>query len=244
MPVTYKRKIETTRKCNRRKYLILPSGIWTNFIIDQITKHPKNFICNFVFKRGKVYSSGNTYIAINANCTTCHATLNGYVIDKPGADFNSVKVQFILRGFDETRHQKPIASVKNYGAGKRKAYVVPAKSSKMLHLENVEQTTDMFKLSKGRRFTANAARCGKYRENKKNKLSTCPYTALSYMKYSKTYAESIHSIGIDNFFVMYSSPNQLKVYMYKAYNQHNAYTKISCDATGGIVNKLRKLNKL
>lgn len=178
---------------------------------------------------------------MNANCTICHAILTGYVIDKPVGDFDSVKVQFVLKGFDETRHQKPSASVKNYGADTRKQYVVP-KSAKMLHLENVKQTTQMFEYSKSRRFTANAARCGKYRGKQRNNLSTCPYTALIYMKYSRTYAESIHSIGIDNFFVMYSSPNHLKVY--KAYDQSNAYTKISCDATGGIVNKLRKLNQL
>lgn len=108
-----------------------------------------------------------------------------------------------------------------------------------LHRENVKETTEMFGEPKGRQFSANAARCGKYRSNLKNKLSTCPYTALAYMKYSRIYANSILSIAMDPFHVIYGSPNQFA--LLKAYYQQNkSNTKISCDATGSIVNRLGK----
>lgn len=173
---------------------------------------------------------------MDAIYSTCHAHLVGRVKEKPVGNFVSVEILFELLDLDESRHKRVPKSVKNYGALIRGDY--DGKSALVLHQENVRKTTEMFKIPKGCQFTSNAARCGKYRKNLRNKLSSCPYTSLSYLKHSSAYSESIQSISIEPFCTMYCSPNQLKIY--KAYHQQNNYTKMSCDATGGVVNKLSK----
>lgn len=236
VPAEYHRKFEKLRKSNVRKYLILPPGIWTSFIVDAIAKHPKDIVCNVVLKRGNVYATGDNYIVMTAKCATCNASLIGVVKKEPSGDFKTVKIEFVLKDFDESRHRTSRKNVKNYGASIRSQYD-PSKSANAIHLANANKTMKMFEPPKGRSFSSNAVRCGQYRTKVQNKLSTCPYTSLSYMKHSKMYAESIHMIIMEPFCVMYSSPNQMK--LYKAYHQrNNGHTKISCDATGGVVNKL------
>lgn len=147
VPLEYKRKLAKNRNLSIRTYLCLPPGIWTNVIADEIAKHPKNIVCTVAFKRAKVYSSGNAYITMAASCTTCIAFLTGIVKEEPLAKTSSVKIQFVLRNFNEAKHRKS-KNVKNYGAGSRGDYAAQT-SSHALHLDNVNKTTEMSSCRKG-----------------------------------------------------------------------------------------------
>lgn len=65
-----------------------------------------------------------------------------------------------------------------------------------------------------------------------------PIKALCIMKYS-VYANCIHNIGIDPFFIHYWTNHQLQVY--RKYCLSDIST-IYIDATGSIVKKLMRLN--
>lgn len=60
--------------------------------------------------------------------------------------------------------------------------------------------------------------------------------ALTYLKASTMYMNSIHFIATDPFVCIYTSPDQVK--MYKAYKKKNRFTKVGCDLTGGVANRL------
>lgn len=64
----------------------------------------------------------------------------------------------------------------------------------------------------------------------------CPIQSLSEFKHSSRYAGSIHSIGFDPFFVHYWSSHQIAIYKDLTKN----YCKISIDATGSLVKKLKR----
>lgn len=96
----------------------------------------------------------------------------------------------------------------------------------------------MFKAPRGRVITANAIRCKRARNKKKEKLSNSPYYALEYLKWSSKYMNTIHHIAMDPFMVDWTSPDQLN--MYKVYKRKNRFTKVSADATGGLVHRLGK----
>lgn len=115
IPAEYHRKLDSVRKNSIRKYMILPPGIWTNFIANEIAKHPKNIICSFVFKRAKVYSNGTNYVEMDATCATCHASLKGIIENKPEKNVRSVKISFILKNFNKSHHNSQQKVVKNYG---------------------------------------------------------------------------------------------------------------------------------
>lgn len=88
-------------------------------------------------------------------------------------------------------------------------------------------------------MTANAIRCAKYRQRNKEKMSTCPITALTYLKSSNLFINCIQHSGFDPFFVFYCTPEQKKIF--HAFNTKNKLLKVSCDATGGLVHKIGKV---
>lgn len=96
----------------------------------------------------------------------------------------------------------------------------------------------MFEPDKGRVISQNAIRAGQSRKRQMNKLSSNPVHSLELLKRSHAFGPMIHWLGVDPFYVMYGSPNQFL--LYDAYKKFNAYTKITCDATGSIVHKLSK----
>lgn len=211
VPMNYNKKLSQSRKSSVRKYLVLPAGIWTNVIVDHIARHPKNIVCSFTFKRAKVHTNADNYITIHGKCATCKANLYGTIKEKPHENSDAVKISFILSDFNEKRHQGKNVAVKNYGAKARKEYI-GEESAKNIQRENIKKTKEMFKGSKGRPISRNAVQCGKYRKKLEEKLSSCPLTALQYLKHSKTHGKSIQAIGLDPFYVMYNTINQQRLY--------------------------------
>lgn len=52
---------------------------------------------------------------------------------------------------------------------------------------------------------------------------------------------TIHLIAQDPFSCIYTSPDQIK--LFKAYKKKNRFTKVSCDASGGVAHRLRKIDE-
>lgn len=235
IPKRYERKQNQYYKGNGRQYFVLHPGVWSNVLI-RISEHRKNIICNFVFKRNKVYVTGKFYVIVTGSCKSCGASITGFVKDKPKNQSDSVKFCFSLKNFNKDLHKGELKTVKNTG---EKANAVFTSSKSALHLhQQMARTNTMFENPKGRQFTLNSIRCGKYRRKASKKITTCPYTAISYLQAMNCYANTIHFIGMSPFLVTYISPDQIR--LYNAYKKKNPYTRLIGDSSGGFAHKLGK----
>lgn len=180
IPKRYERKQNKYYKGNGREYYVLKPGVWTNVFINKISDHRKNIICNIVFERNKVYVSGAFYVIVTGSCKNCGASLTGFVKNKPKTTCDSVRFCFSLKNFNEDLHKGEIKTVKNTG---EKANAVFTSSKSALHLHQpMARKNAMFENPKGRQFTLNVIRCGKFRRNASKKITTCPYNALYIYK--------------------------------------------------------------
>ncbi|KAF0691660.1 Uncharacterized protein FWK35_00036955, partial [Aphis craccivora] len=64
----------------------------------------------------------------------------------------------------------------------------------------------------------------------------CPIQSLIEFKHNSTYSGSIHSIGIDPFYVHYWTNHQISIYK----DICKGYCKLSVDASGGFMKKLKR----
>lgn len=228
---------DRSHKIQSRTYYVLQPGVWTNVLIERIAKHRQNIICTLSFKRSKVFTNGNHYLHLTGMCTTCGALLSGFVTSQPKKE-EDVKFYFKLKGFDDQKHIAGNKSVR-IGGSRAKELFTSNKTASVLRRENIlESGAKMFEKPKGREVSLNAIRCGQYRHNQSKKLSESTVQAVEYLKESNYFGPMIQMIGLSPFFTMYGSRNQFA--LYDAYKSHKNYTKVSCDATGGLVHKLRK----
>jgi len=72
-----------------------------------------------------------------------------------------------------------------------------------------------------------------YKDTVLGNTEKCPFKQLVELKHNSQFAGSIHSISIDPLIVHYWSTHQLVIYK----DLCKSYTKISIDATGGLVKK-------
>lgn len=236
VPVQYNRKRELHRRNESRTFMTLKKGLWTNVILEKIDKHRKNIICNWAFQRCKVYVSGRFYVTMSAKCVNCGANLHGFIKNREATESEAIRISFSVKNFNEKFYNSDILkTVKNTGS-KIKEVQQSTKSAIGLKQQMASSNIPMFGKFNGRQFSLNAIRCAKYRKRNVSKMSECPFTALCYLKKMNAYANTIHMIGIDPLVVLYISPNQIR--LFKAYKKHNPYTRISCDATGGLVRGL------
>lgn len=149
-----------------------------------------------------------------------------------------MKFQFVVNNLNEKKHSavEPRKDVR-VGGLRAKALFTSDKKAAVLKRQIVsESSQNMFEPPKGRDISGNAIRSGQCRQRQTKKMSYSPLQALEYLKVSNLYRSTIHMTGINPFFVIYGSPNQFL--LFNAYKKHNAYTKMSCDATGELVHKL------
>lgn len=236
MPVEHRRN-DKTHESNIRVYHRLAPGLWTNVLIDRIAQHRIDIPCTFAFKRCKVYESGRRYIVVSAKCTTCKAMLMGEVTNKPGESDDFVKFKFAVRNFNAKIHETQRKSVRIGGSVANELFTSSKKASVLKRELIKKSNAKMFEQDKGRTVTENAIRCGQSRHRQNQKISTDPLTSIQLMKASNAYGPMIHFLAVDPFSVFYASQNQFM--LFDAYKKKNKYTKISCDATGSIVHKLR-----
>lgn len=148
---------------------------------------------------------------------------------------NDVKVKAKVFGIKVHRHKKKTAKIKVTKNIANRVYA-QTKPATVIRRNLLKKTSEMFQAPTGRVMTANAIRCGQYRQRKKQKIDSDPFTALTYLKSSNTYKDCIQRINYAPFAVFYATPDQIK--LYQAFKKRNPITKVSCDATGGLTHKL------
>lgn len=235
IPKDYKRNPDKCHKTKSRLYYVLEPGVWTNILVDRIASHRLNIICTWSFKRAKVYLNGERFINVYATCTTCKAQLIGGVAKMPNEGEN-VKFTFIVQQFKQQKHNEGRKNVRTGGSKSKELFISSEKASVLKRKMVKESGSKMFEHAKGREVSENAIRAGQWRQRQSKKLSPLPLQALEYLKVTKLFGPSIHMSGLNPFFVIYASPNQFM--LYNTYKKQNVYTKITCDSTGGLVNKL------
>lgn len=236
--LSYKRKSEVSRKTGVRKYFSLQPGVWTNVFAKEIAKHD-DIPCSWVFKKNKCYLSGDKFLEFEGKCNVCSAILIGLLKNKPEED-ETVTIRIEIFDIDSNRHVKEGKKVKLTSKAAMKIYS-QNKTATVIRRNILKESTQMFTAPKARTMSANAIRCGQYRQRKSQKISECPLTALNYLKSSNLYMNCIQRIGWDPFFVFYCTPEQTK--LFNEFKKRNKDLKVSCDATGGVVHKLGKSNK-
>lgn len=220
-------------KSGVRKYLTLKPGLWTNVFANEIAKHD-DIPCKWIFKRNKCYLSGKIYVKVEGKCTVCHAALVATLKNKPEND-EPANISVEICGINLQRHKTVSKNVK-LTTEVAKNIFSQKKTATSIRRNMLKTSTKMFQQPTGRIPSANAIRCGKYRQRKMERISSDPFDSLKYMQASNLYMNCIYRLGWNPFFVYYSTPEQMK--LYQEYKKRNKITKISCDATGGVVHKL------
>lgn len=233
--VNYQNKSTKTRT-----YTVLKQGAWTELLADKIAHSPKNIICDFSFKRAQVTYSGEYFVQVFGKCITCGAVLNGFLENEPEKN-EPVKFIFKLKDYNEEKHRNGSKPVKISRTQSQKI-ANSNKTAIQLHRELASKDGEMFTRMRGRVPSANAIRCIRYRHKQKERLSSDAFQALLLLQSSPTYKNTIHMIGISPFCLIYGSPKQFQ--LYDMYSKHNKETKISCDATGGLVRKIGLYHKI
>lgn len=231
----YKRKNEPSHTTGVRKYTVMKPGLWTDVISNEIAKHP-DIPCSWIFKRNKCYLSGKKYVELQGKCSVCAAVLVG-VIDKKPDENESVDLLLKMYGIKSQLHTIKKKNVRITEGYSQNISSQP-KTATMIRRNMLKKSSGMFKPTAARIPTANAIRCKQYRIRKSQKISTCPFTALTYLQHSNLYMNCISRLGWQPFYVFYSSPEQMK--LLAVYKKKNSNWKVSCDATGGVVHKLGK----
>lgn len=218
-----------------RKYYVLKRGSWTCALAEQIAQKRNDIPCRWTFKRGKVYNSGEYYIKVYGECTTCKAILVGVLKDKPETPQRSITFEFEIDGLDLNKHtgQKQ-KSIRLGGDFARDIYEAPG-AAIMKRRDAINRATTLCEYPVERVPTSNAVRCGRYRLRKFDRLDECPIKAIQFLKLSD-FGQGIRSIGYNPFYTMYVTNDQ--IVMYNIYKRKNKSTIVSCDATGGVAHKI------
>lgn len=233
---SYHRRADSEHKKSVRNHLVLKPGFWSNVFVDKIAEHPKNIICDWSFKYGRVTPDGKNYVVIYANCINCQSKLFAFLKSKP-IENEEVTFRCIVKDFNGARHEEANKKVKVSGS-QAQSLATSSKPAIVLHRKLSAKSGKIFELPKGRVPTPNAIRKLQSRNRSKERLSPDTFKSLLYMQASKKYAQTIRMIGLSPFFIIFGSDNQFR--LYKMYEKQNPLSKISCDATGSLVRKIGK----
>lgn len=225
------RKHEGSHNKGVRKYVSLEPGLWSDIFAKEIAKKD-DIPCSWVFKRNKCYLSGEKFRVFKGKCKSCSATLVGSLKKKP-CEGEYVDITIRISDIDFGKHTKLAKKVKLTSQVVKKIYSQNKKVT-VIRWNVLKNSTEMFSEPKSRTMTANAIRCGQYRNRMNDKISKCPNSALGYIKSSHLFMNCIQHIGFDPFYVFYSTPEQKK--MFHAFNTRNKSFKVSCDANGNYGN--------
>lgn len=209
-----------------RTYVVMPPGAWTNVIADAVTKKRSDIPCGWTFTNNRCYYSGKEYLTIRGRCNICSAILRGVIEDTPDEN-KPVDIKIEIFSLNRNTHEKAEPKNVRIGGDFAKTIYGTKKPAGVIRRNLLRTKASIFQKPFGRVPTANAIRCGQYRQRQKEKLSTCPYDALSLFKASNKYMDTIHFIGKDPFSALYTTPSQLKIY--KAYKRKNQFTEVRCD---------------
>lgn len=238
-PVTKLYSRKTGNQSGVRPYEVLKPGVWSNVILDNVTKKRRDIPCAWVFETNKCSREGTNFIKLKARCNVCGSILTGLLEDEPESN-EPILIRFEVTQLNRNLHDGEEPKSIKVGGEYVKEICAKKKPATTIRRSILKRKAALFVRPYGRVPTSNAIRCMKYRHRQKEKLSTCPFKSLSYLKASSKYMNTIHFVGNDPFACIYMSPNQVK--LYKAYKQKNGWTKVSCDASASVANRLGKIS--
>jgi len=222
----------TDNKCS-----MLPG--WTNVIYNEIWKQLK-IPCCYSFKSAKVNRNpGEIFLKIKGKCPECSALFNAYSMHEPD-DENDMKIHISTYDTTDIVHKK-----KRQLRNPERSHVV-----KILHATSVygwrrERANELMNfgdLEPANLYSETVLRKAKQLDIDEKlglgKVSD-PIASILQLKYKPEFAAIIREIGLDKFYVIYFSPEQL--FLYKQFVRQTEKTGIlSIDATGSLIKSIKK----
>lgn len=232
-------KVVYKRKNKKRVYEVLKQNAWTDVINDALIES-YNFPCNYIYKRVKVYDSNHSkhFISFQAKCKdkSCGANLNGWSDQRPAEGEPLLVTIFTTdtRGMERQHNTKrPLKGRKRIAVG-----LELEKDLASNWRRNNVNDMEFGRFSPPNLYSLPTLR--KAKQESKDKIMgikyKCPVQSLMEFKHNSSLSGSIHGIGIDPFFVHYWTNYQIAVYK----DASKEYTKLSIDATGSLVKKLKR----
>lgn len=225
---------------NKRSYPSLRKNVWTHIISKNIWAQLK-IPCPFVFKRAKILedqSRYDNYCTFKGRCNECSNEVRGYIKHKPEDD-SAVTVQLFLRDTKNIPHQtkRPLKGEIRHTVGEELRHT----SAKVWRVKSAN--TDMLfdDVLPPHMYSSDVLR--KAKQETREKYFGCKYElpiiGLSDMKNDSSWKNSIKDIGLDRFFVHYWTQTQMLIY--KQYCKQSKHSLVSIDATGSLIQKVKKL---
>lgn len=213
---------------------------WTDIIFNEIWKQLK-IPCCYTFKSAKINrNAGEIFLKIKGKCPECGAFFNAYSLHEPNNEDTNIQIHIStfdttdivhkkkrqLRKPERSRVVKDLRAMSAYGWRREKANeimsfgdVEPAHLYNETVLRKAKQTDNDEKLGV-------------------NQISD-PIASILSLKYKPEFSGIIREIGLDKFFVIYFSPEQLLLYQ-QFHRQTQKAGILSIDATGSVVKKIKK----
>lgn len=220
-----------------RQYRILNKG-WTDVIVEELWKSLK-LPCCFAFKNAKVNDNpGEIFVKMWGKCSECDTVINAYALNKPTANGIDIHVSTNdttgvkhikkrqLRGIHRKNVVKDVCALSVYAWRREEA-------NKVMSFGNVEPA---------HLYNENVLRKAKQLE--KDRILglsnvTDPILSIAKLKYNSEFAGFIREIGMDKFYVMYWSNEQ--IFLYKKFNKKiNKTGVLSIDATGSLFKRINR----
>jgi len=219
-----------------REYEVLKTG-WTDIIYEHIWKEIK-IPCAFHFKNAKISRiPGDIFLKIKGKCSECNTEINIYSITEPAAEGIYLHVStYDTRDIVHTKKRQ-------LRGNKRKCVVkdLYEKSTYQWRRDKANELMEFGDLEPAHLYSENVLRKAKQLDRDK-KLGVSkikdPISSLIQLKYSLEFAGCIQQIGIDKFYTMYWSPEQ--VFLFKQFMKKDEICSISIDATGSLIKPLPK----
>lgn len=197
--------VEYKNKCQKRNYNVLKQKMWTDVINDAFLSKYK-LPCNFIFKRNKVAVDtlrGQYFITFNAKCKDKGCSLFGWSKNKPdkGQPLRISTQAMDTRG-QESEHtrKRPLKGMKRIEIGKNLSNDFSCNWRR-----NNVSNMKFGQISPPNLCNLEVLRKTKqeYKDKVLNITKKYSLKSLVELKYNSQFSGSIHSIGIDSFFVHY-----------------------------------------
>lgn len=238
---TYHRKKEKacpTRILEERKYKIFKPGNWSSLLYKKIDAElgRRNIPCTYIFKRNKIYGETAVHFSVIAGkCKECGSQIKCTINQSPQENQEiPLRVELFQSNISGICHQNKIRAItgkerKEIGETLTQTNTAPSQFRRTLAANNESEIDRIPRLSTIRQI--------KHESVKEKLLDNDPVAAIWKMKFDPSMQGAIQNIGLDPFFVYFWTNNQVHVYNKFCQTQ---YAKISIDATGNVVYKIKK----
>lgn len=231
--------IKYGKKNNKKTYSVLKKGVWTNTINDWFIKTSIIF-CNIMYKRCRIakdISRAKYFLNFSGKCKDCSAIFIGWTAEKP-EEAMPLKINIFMTGVQTCQQhitKRPLNGEKRHEVG--------LQLSRSCASNWKRQAVSSLRF--GDKIPPNIYKndvLWKCKQDTKDKMLgitlKCPIMSLIQLKHSKQ-TGSIHSISADPFIVHYWTQCQLVLYK----TIRKSYVRLSIDATGSIVKKIKRTNE-